>query len=100
MSEGKVNKWLKNNSDKEIIDIQMSAGGFAIIYEETSLWIVWGIGMKNIGKSGLTVGIIGGIGLGLMLGSEFSGRYITILGAILVITSIVAMGVLSYQGNK
>ena len=56
--------------------------------------------MKNIGKSGLTVGIIGGIGLGLMLGSEFSGRYITILGAILVITSIVAMGVLSYQGNK
>ena len=33
MSEGKANKWLKDNSDKEIIDIQMSAGGFAIIYE-------------------------------------------------------------------
>ena len=33
MSEGKANKWLRNNSDKEIIDIQMSAGGFAIIYE-------------------------------------------------------------------
>ena len=34
MSEGKANKWLKNNQDKAIIDIQMSAGGFAIIYEE------------------------------------------------------------------
>ena len=37
MSEGKANKWLKDNSDKEIIDIQMSAGGFAIIYEDSSL---------------------------------------------------------------
>ena len=34
MSEGKANKWLKENSDKEIIDIKFSAGGFAIIYEE------------------------------------------------------------------
>ena len=33
ISEGKANKWLENNSDKEIIDIQMSCGGFAIIYE-------------------------------------------------------------------
>ena len=37
MSEGKANKWLKDNSDKEIIDIQMSAGGFGIIYEDSSL---------------------------------------------------------------
>lgn len=51
-------------------------------------------------KTGLTIGIIGGIGLGLLLGSEFSGRYITILGAILVIISLVAMGVLSYKGKK
>ena len=34
MTEGKTNKWLKDNSDNEIIDIQMSAGGFAIIYEK------------------------------------------------------------------
>lgn len=34
MSEGKANKWLKNNQDKEIIDILFSAGGFAIIYED------------------------------------------------------------------
>lgn len=51
-------------------------------------------------KTGLSIGIIGGIGLGLMLGSEFSGRYITILGAVLVIISLVAMGVFSYKGKK
>ena len=51
-------------------------------------------------KTGLSVGIIGGIGLGLLLGSEFSGRYITILGAVLVIISLVAMGILSYKGKK
>jgi len=34
MSDKKVNKWLKENQDKEIIDIQYSAWGFAIIYEE------------------------------------------------------------------
>jgi hypothetical protein len=33
MSEGKANKWLINNQDKEIIDILFSTGGFAIIYE-------------------------------------------------------------------
>ena len=51
-------------------------------------------------KTGLSVGIIGGIGLGLLLGSEFSGRYITILGAVLVIISLVALGILSYKGKK
>ncbi len=51
-------------------------------------------------KTGLSIGIIGGIGLGLLLGSEFSGRYITILGAVLVIISLVVMGVLSYKGKK
>jgi len=51
-------------------------------------------------KTGLPIGIIGGIGLGLLLGSEFSGRYITITGAILVIISIVTMGVLSFKGKK
>ena len=53
-----------------------------------------------MGKSGLGIGVIGGIGLGLLLGSEFSGRYITILGAILVVISLVAMGVLSYKCKK
>lgn len=51
-------------------------------------------------KTGLPIGVIGGVGLGLMLGSEFYGRYITILGAILTITSLVAMGTLSYKGKK
>jgi hypothetical protein len=34
MSEGKANRWLKDNQDKKIIDILFSAGGFAIIYGE------------------------------------------------------------------
>ena len=55
---------------------------------------------KYMDKSGLGIGVIGGIGLGLLLGSEFSGRYITILGAILVVISLVAMGVLSYKCKK
>jgi hypothetical protein len=33
-SAKKANKWLKENQDKEIIDIQFSAWSFAIIYEE------------------------------------------------------------------
>ena len=33
-SAKKTNIWLKENQDKEIIDIKYSAGGFAIIYEE------------------------------------------------------------------
>ena len=51
-------------------------------------------------KTGLSIGIIGGLGLGLMLGSEFSGRYITILGAVLVIILLVAMGVFFYKGKR
>ena len=48
-------------------------------------------------KSGLGTGVIGGIGLGLLLGSEFSGSNVTILGAILVVISLISMGVLSYK---
>lgn len=51
-------------------------------------------------KTGLSVGIIGGIGLGLLLGSEYPGRNITILGAILVVISIIVIGVLSYKERK
>ncbi len=51
-------------------------------------------------KVGLSVGIIGGIGLGLLVGSEFPGKEITILGAILVIISLIALGVLSYKERK
>jgi hypothetical protein len=35
-----------------------------------------------------------------MLGSEYPGRNITILGAILVVISIVGIGVLSYRERK
>jgi len=51
-------------------------------------------------KTGLPVGIIGGIGLGLMLGSEYYGRYATLLGAGLTIISIASICILSYRGKK
>jgi Na+/H+-dicarboxylate symporter len=50
-------------------------------------------------KKGLLIGIIGGIGLGLLLGSEFSSRNITILGAIFVVISIVAIVAPSFNKN-
>ncbi len=48
-------------------------------------------------KCGLGIGVLGGIGLGLLLGSEFSGSNVTILGAILVVISLISMGILSYK---
>ena len=51
-------------------------------------------------KCGLCIGVIGGIGLGLLLGSEFSGSSVTILGTILVLISLISMGVMSYKGKK
>lgn len=51
-------------------------------------------------KCGLSIGIIGGIGLGLLLGSEFSGSNITIIGAVLVIISLVSIGFISYKEKK
>jgi len=56
--------------------------------------------MDKLDKIGLTVGIIGSIGLGLMLGREFSSRYVTLLGAGLVIISIASICILSYRGKK
>jgi len=51
-------------------------------------------------KCGLCIGVIGGIGLGLLLGSEFSGSSVTILGTILVLISLISMGVMSYKGKR
>ncbi len=48
----------------------------------------------------LTAGIVGGIGLGLLLGSEYSGRSATLLGAGLISIFIIALGALSYQAKK
>ena len=48
-------------------------------------------------KGSLSLGIIGGCGLGLLLGSQFSGRSATILGAILEIIFLFSMGILLYR---
>lgn len=51
-------------------------------------------------KFGLIIGIFNGIGLGLLLGSEFSGRTITILGAAILIISLCLMVTSSYKTKK
>ena len=51
-------------------------------------------------KIGLGIGVIGGIGLGLLLGSEFSGSNVTILGAILIVISLISMGILAHKAKK
>ena len=56
--------------------------------------------MNKPNVTGLAIGVIGGIGLGLLLGSEFAGTCITLSGAVLVVISLVSMGVLSYKGKN
>jgi len=51
-------------------------------------------------KKGLFIGIIGGIGLGLLIGSEYSGRNITIIGAIFIVISIALMVIFSIKDKK
>jgi predicted MFS family arabinose efflux permease len=46
-------------------------------------------------KIGVSIGIIGGIGLGILLGSEFSGRYMTLAGALLVVIALLSLVFLS-----
>jgi hypothetical protein len=49
-------------------------------------------------KIDLVFGVFGGLGLGLLLGSEFSNSYITIIGAILIVIYLIYM-VISYKAN-
>jgi hypothetical protein len=43
-------------------------------------------------KNGLILGIIGGFGLGLLIGSEISGRVITLFGSLFVIIFLLGLG--------
>ena len=56
--------------------------------------------MSTIENTGVAIGVIGGMGLGLLLGNEFSGPNITLIGAGLVLISIVAMIVQSLRVKK
>lgn len=56
--------------------------------------------MDKSGRIGLSIGIIGGIGLGLLLGSEYSGRFMTLVGAGLLILALICLGVFSYKKKE
>ncbi|MBN1195738.1 MAG: hypothetical protein JXA08_10455 [Methanomicrobiaceae archaeon] len=57
--------------------------------------------MAHHEKIGYATAIAGGIGLGLLLGSEFPGTFATLLGAALTILTIVSIAVLScYHPEK
>ena len=43
-------------------------------------------------KKAFGIGVIGGIGLGLLIGSELSGSIITLIGAGLIVISLFSMG--------
>ena len=51
-------------------------------------------------KNGLVFGIIGGIGIGLLVGSEFNGSYVTIFGTILIILTFLSIVILSNKERK
>lgn len=52
---------------------------------------------ENIGYA---TAVAGGIGLGLLLGSEFPGTYATLLGAALTVIAIAGMVILSFRRSK
>jgi hypothetical protein len=51
----------------------------------------------SMNRKGIGVGIIGGIGLGILIGCEFCGSTMTIVGGILVLFAIVSMIYLKYK---
>ncbi|MFC1787459.1 hypothetical protein ACFLY8_05460 [Halobacteriota archaeon] len=56
--------------------------------------------MDKLDRMESIMGIIGGSGLGLLVGSAYSGTYVTLLGAGLMLIFIVALVVLSYKGKE
>jgi len=50
---------------------------------------------KAMDNTAIVIGVAGGLGLGLLLGNEFAGTFITILGALLIVVSLGSMVLLS-----
>lgn len=48
-------------------------------------------------RNAIGIGIIGGIGLGILIGCEFCGSTMTIVGGILVVFAIVSIVYLKYK---
>ncbi len=50
---------------------------------------------KAMDNTDVVIGVAGGIGLGMLLGNEFAGTFITLLGALLIVASLASMILLS-----
>jgi len=58
---------------------------------------LYGLAEVIMDKIGLGIGIISGLGLGMLLGSELSGSTVTLVGGGLVVISLIAMIVFSLR---
>ena len=56
--------------------------------------------MHKQDKIGYVIAIIGAIGLGLILGNEYTSSYITLIGAGLIIISILGIIIMSYKNKS
>ena len=46
------------------------------------------------------IGVSGGIGIGLLVGSEFSGSFVTIVGGIVTLGALAALVLFSYKDRN
>ncbi|MFC2175237.1 hypothetical protein ACFLQ2_05255 [archaeon] len=46
---------------------------------------------KPMDNTAVLIGVVGGLGLGLLLGTEFAGSFATILGALFIVASLGSM---------
>lgn len=53
--------------------------------------------MANQNNIGYAIALAGGIGLGLLLGSEFPGTYMTLAGAAMALISIISLAISHFK---
>ncbi len=53
-----------------------------------------------MGSREIAIGITGGLGLGLLVGSEFHSKFMTVLGAVILGIALISMITLAYLEIK
>jgi hypothetical protein len=56
--------------------------------------------MADRENMGYAAAVAGGMGLGLLLGSEYPGTYATLLGAVLALLALVSIAISRYRNQK